>query len=281
MFPLILTLSCEDRKGIVAAISGFLAQHSCNILESAQFLDVASGRFFMRTVFHDQEAQGVDTLKASFDPVAQDFAMEWHLHDTARKANVLIMVSKLDHCLQELLYQQKCQVLPMQVLAIVSNHQLLKPLADFYGIPYYYLPVTRQTKMEQEQAVYTLIKELNIDLVVLARYMQILSDGLCAKLEGRIINIHHSFLPSFKGARPYHQAQQRGVKIIGATAHYVTKDLDEGPIIEQETTRITHAHTPEAMIEEGKHLESVVLKRAVKYHLEHRVLLNGHKTIIF
>ncbi len=281
MTPFILTLSCNDRRGIVAAVSGFLAGQGCNILESAQFFDVASGRFFMRTVFCDEEAKGIQVLNAAFDTVGQAFSMDWNLYDTGCKANVLLMVSKFDHCLQDLLYEHKCGTLSMNVPAIVSNHNTLKSLADFYGIPYFYFPVTPQTKMEQEQAIYALIKELDINLVVLARYMQILSDSLCAKLEGRAINIHHSFLPSFKGAKPYHQAQQRGVKIIGATAHYVTKDLDEGPIIEQETTRITHAHTPEEMIEEGKHLESLVLKRAVKYHLEHRVLLNGHKTIIF
>ena len=206
MKPFILTLACQDRKGIVAAVSGFLATHACNILESAQFSDAASSQFFMRTVFNDEEATGLALLKAEFEAVAQSFTMDWSLHDTACKANVLIMVSKMEHCLQELLYQHKCGELPMHLAAIVSNHETLRPLADLYGIPYHYLPITRQTKMEQEQAVYALIKSQNIDLVVLARYMQILSDGLCAKLEGRAINIHHSFLPSFKGARPYHQA---------------------------------------------------------------------------
>ena len=234
----------------------------------------------MRTVFMGEGGQTPERLREKFTSVAHEFAMDWQIHDRAVKPKVLLLVSKFDHCLHELLYQYKAGTLQMQVMGIVSNHMDLKPLAELYKLPYHHLPVTPQTKLEQEQQIYELVKQHNIDLVVLARYMQILSDALCGKLEGKAINIHHSFLPSFKGAKPYHQAHRRGVKVIGATAHYVTRDLDEGPIIEQETTKVNHTHTPGELIEIGRHLESLVLSRAVKYHLEHRVILNGSKTIV-
>lgn len=277
----ILTLSCLDRPGIVAAVSGFLASEGCNILESAQFFDPQTGRFFLRTVFASEQGRAIAALRDLFTPVAGPFGMEWQLHDRAVWPKVLLMVSKFGHCLHELLYQQQSGNLPMQVVGIVSNHETMRPVADFYGVPYHHLPVKADQKLRQEAQVYDLVTRTGAELVVLARYMQILSDDLSHKLSGRCINIHHSFLPSFKGAKPYHQAHLRGVKIIGATAHYVTRDLDEGPIIDQETTRITHAHTPEDMIAMGQHLESLVLSRAVRAHVEQRVLLNGNKTVVF
>jgi formyltetrahydrofolate deformylase len=276
-----LTLSCLDRPGIVAAVSGLLAQEGCNILESAQFFDQQTGRFFLRTVFASEQGRMVAALHEIFTPIGRSFGMDWQLHDTANRPSVLILVSKFGHCLHELLYQHQAGTLRMKVAGVVSNHEDMRPVADFYGIPYHYFPVKADYKLRQEAQIYDLVSRSGIDLVVLARYMQILSDDLSHKLAGRCINIHHSFLPSFKGARPYHQAHLRGVKIIGATAHYVTRDLDEGPIIEQETTRITHANTPDEMIETGRHLESLVLSKACRYHVERRVLLNGNKTVVF
>lgn len=277
----ILTLSCVDKIGIVAAVSGFLAQHGCNILESAQYFDTGTGRFFLRTVFASEQGKERAALLQAFQAIRDEFAMDAQLYDMRQPPKVLLLVSKFDHCLQELLYQQRAGSLKMNVTAVVSNHPDAKPLADFYRLPYYYFPMKNGDKAAQEARILEIIEAEGVDLVVLARYMQILSPELCVKLQGKAINIHHSFLPSFKGAKPYHQAHQRGVKIMGATAHYVTSDLDEGPIIEQETTRITHAHTPEEMIEMGRSLESLVLARAVKYHLEHRVVLNGAKTVVF
>ncbi|MFN8693668.1 MAG: formyltetrahydrofolate deformylase [Holosporales bacterium] len=281
--PLILTLSCVDKIGIVAAVSGFLARQGCNILESAQYFDPATRLFFLRTVFANERGSSLVELDNAFAPIKAEFAMSAAFHDTAAPLRALLFVSKFDHCLQELLYQQRAGSLKIHVAGIVSNHPDAEPLADFYRIPYHYLPLSPGAggKAEQEQKIWQLIEGERADLVVLARYMQIFSDTLCAKLPGRAINIHHSFLPSFKGAKPYHQAHQRGVKIMGATAHYITAELDEGPIIEQEITRINHAHTPEEMMEMGRSLESLVLFRAVKYHAEHRVVLNGAKTVVF
>jgi formyltetrahydrofolate deformylase len=276
-----LTLSCLDRPGIVAAVSGILSQEGCNILESAQFFDQQTGRFFLRTVFASEQGRTVEALREIFMPTGRSFGMDWQLHDTANRPNVLILVSKFGHCLHELLYQHQSGALKMHVSGVVSNHEDMRPVADFYGIPYHYFPVQADNKLRQEAQIYDLVSRTGVDLVILARYMQILSDDLSHKLTGRCINIHHSFLPSFKGAKPYHQAHLRGVKIIGATAHYVTRDLDEGPIIDQETTRITHANTPDEMIETGRHLESLVLSKACKYHVERRVLLNGNKTVVF
>ncbi len=277
----ILTLSCEDVIGIVAAVSGFLAAERCNIQESAQFFDHQTGRFFLRTVFASETGQMLAVLQEKFISVASRFGMDWQIHDADRRPPVLLLVSKFDHCLQALLYQHRSGSLLMDIVGIVSNHPDLQPVAEFYQIPFHYFPVTSATKEKQEALIWSLVQNRNIELVILARYMQILSESFSRKLFGRCINIHHSFLPSFKGAKPYHFAHDYGVKIIGATAHYVTGDLDEGPIIEQETTRVNHAHTPEQMIDQGKDLENLVLTRAVRYHLEHRIIVNGRKTVVF
>ncbi len=278
----ILKLCCADRIGIVAAVAGFLAQQDCNILESSHFDDELTGRFFMRTVFAAGDGSPPhEHLAAAFVAIAKRFRMEWAVHDAEARPKVLILVSKFDHCLNDLLYRYRTGTIAMEIPAIVSNHPDLKPLADFHGIAFHHLPVTSETRGAQEEALFSLVDRAGVDLVVLARYMQILSPEVCRRLRGRVINIHHSFLPSFKGARPYHQAHARGVKVIGATAHYVTEELDAGPIIEQETTRVSHAHTPEQLIAVGRDLENVVLARAVKYHCEHRILLNGNKTVVF
>jgi formyltetrahydrofolate deformylase len=278
----ILTLSCPDRIGIVAAVAGFLSEQDCNIVESAQFDDEMTGRFFMRTVVAAGEGSpDLAGLATAFGAIGKRFAMEWELHDVAQKPRVLILVSKFDHCLNDLLYRYRTGDIPMEIPAIVSNHPDLKPLADFYGLPFRHLPVTKDTRAAQEAEIIGLVEATRADIVVLARYMQILSNDLCRKLHGRAINIHHSFLPSFKGAKPYHQAHARGVKLIGATAHYVTEALDEGPIIEQETVRVTHATTPDQLVAVGRDLENLVLSRALKRLVEHRVLLNGNKTVVF
>jgi formyltetrahydrofolate deformylase len=274
---LILTLVCQDKIGIVAAVAGFLAQQCCNIEESAQFYDSDSGRFFLRTQFSDTIGYGAENLRSAFLNIAQSFNMDWQLNEPGQPTKVLILVSKFGHCLQELLYQHHSGSLPMHITTVVSNHPDLENMASFYRVPFLYLPVSSL----KTHALEAIITEKQPDLVILARYMQILPAHLADKLSGRCINIHHSFLPSFKGARPYHQAHQRGVKIIGATAHYVTPDLDEGPIIDQETDRVSHAHTPQQLVDMGRHLESLVLSRAVKAHLERRVLLNGNRTVVF
>jgi formyltetrahydrofolate deformylase len=278
----ILNLSCPDQMGIVAAVASFLAQQNCNILESAQFDDELSGRFFMRTVFGaGASTPDMDNLETAFGPIAQRFSMDWQLHDQNAKPRVLIMVSKPGHCLNDLLYRVSIGALDVELVAIVSNHADQKSRADFYGVPYHHLPITRATKVEQEAQLLQIVKDTGAELVVLARYMQILTPETCAKLAGRAINIHHSFLPGFKGAKPYQQAYTRGVKLIGATAHYVTPDLDEGPIIDQETTRVTHAHPPYELERLGRDLENLVLARAVRYHVQHRVLLHQDRTVVF
>ena len=278
----ILTLSCPDRIGIVAAVAGFLAEQDCNIVESAQFDDEMTGRFFMRTVVSAGEGSpDLAGLTAAFGAIGKRFAMEWEMHDAAQKPRVLILVSKFDHCLNDLLYRYRTGDIPMEIPAIVSNHPDLKPLADFYDLPFHHLPVTKETRAQQEAELMGLVESTRADIVVLARYMQILTDDLCRKLLGRAINIHHSFLPSFKGAKPYHQAHARGVKLIGATAHFVTEALDEGPIIEQETVRVSHAETPDELVAVGRDVENLVLSRALKRLVEHRVLLNGTKTVVF
>ncbi len=278
----ILTLSCKDIIGIVAAVSGFLHSNDCFIIESAQFGDPSTDRFFMRTVFAARPtAPSYEEWCARFSEIADAFAMKWDLYDTAKKQRVLIMVSKQPHCLNDLLHRYSSGTLPMEIAAVASNHRDLEDTVRWHKIPFHYLPVTPDTKMEQEAEIIKLVKELQVDVVLLARYMQILSSALAAKLHGKAINIHHSFLPSFKGAKPYHQAYDRGVKLIGATAHYVTDDLDEGPIIEQEVVRVDHTHSPQDLVALGQDVESIVLARAVKYHLERRVLLNGHKTVVF
>jgi len=278
----ILTLSCTDRPGIVGAVGTFLAEHGCNILESAQFDAEDTGRFMMRVVF-ELLGEGVthEGIDAAFPAVAERFGMRWEIHDAAHRPRVLILVSTQDHCLNDLLYRYKVGALKMDPVAIVSNHRDTCQLAASYGIPFHHLPVTAPTKALQEARLWALIEDSGIELVVLARYMQILSDALAAKLAGRAINIHHSFLPSFKGAKPYHQAHARGVKLIGATAHYVTGDLDEGPIIEQEVARVDYSMRVEDLVALGRDVECQALARAVRYHLEHRVFLNGIKTVVF
>ena len=278
---MILTLACPDRPGIVARVSAFLFERGCNILDAQQFDDEETGRFFMRVVF-DAGKASADALREAFAPHAAAFAMDWTLRDAKVKKRVMILASQQDHCLADLLYRWRRGELPMTLSAVVSNHAAdTYAHLDLSGVPFHHLPVARDTKMEQEAALWKLIQETDTELVVLARYMQVLSDGLAAKLEGRCINIHHSFLPGFKGARPYHQAHQRGVKVIGATAHYVTADLDEGPIIEQDVERISHRDTPRDLIRKGRDIERRVLARAVRWRLEDRVLLNGSKTVVF
>jgi formyltetrahydrofolate deformylase len=286
----VLTLSCRDAKGIVHAVSGLLYQAGCNIIDSQQFGDVQSedstGLFFMRVHFeappHLADAATLDNL---FGHVRQQFGMDARIHSMARKPRVLVMVSKHGHCLNDLLFRWRSGWLPVDIPAIVSNHPDYAELAASYGIPFHHLPLptgaSAELKRAQEQQVEALIEQEGVDLVVLARYMQILSPEFCAFLKGRAINIHHSFLPSFKGAKPYYQAHDRGVKLIGATAHYVTADLDEGPIIEQDVERVDHTLSPEDFTAVGRDVECVVLARAVKWHTEHRVLMNGHKSVVF
>ena len=278
----ILTLSCTDRPGIVGAVGTFLATHQCNILESAQFGDVESARFMMRVSFERLDgAPPPAALREAFARVGGAYGMQWALHDASVRPRVLILVSKFDHCLNDLLYRYRIGALAMDPVAIVSNHRDTYRLAASHDVPFHHLPVTPETRAAQEAKLWGLVEETGAELVVLARYMQILSDDLCRRLEGRAINIHHSFLPSFKGAKPYHQAYARGVKLIGATAHYVTSKLDEGPIIEQEVARVDYMMDADAMAALGRDVECVTLARAVKYHVERRVFLNGGKTVVF
>ncbi|HZX50751.1 formyltetrahydrofolate deformylase [Pseudomonas sp. XK-1] len=279
----VIKISCPAASGIVAAVTTYLADKGCYISEMSQFDDETSGRFFMRAVFrfNDSYEGDIDEVEQGFAAVAQRFDMQWTLHSTATPMRVLLMVSKFDHCLTDLLYRYHKGEMDMQITAIVSNHLDLRPMAEREGIRFIYLPVTKDSKAEQEAALMKIVDETRTELVVLARYMQILSDDLCKQLSGRAINIHHSFLPGFKGAKPYHQAYERGVKLIGATAHYVTSDLDEGPIIEQEVQRVDHAHLPDDLVAIGRDTETVALSKAVKYHLEHRVFLNQDRTVIF
>ena len=277
----IFTLSCADRPGIVAAVTTELAGLGCNIAESNQFWDTETGQFFMRLAFTAPEGVDRDALERGLKPAIERFGMRTALVDRARRKKLLVMVSRFDHALLHLLYQIRVGWLDAEVAAIVSNHEDSRRTAEYEGIPFHLLPVDKANKAAQEERVIALFKETGADLVVLARYMQILSDRFATRLFGQIINIHHSFLPSFKGAKPYHQAHERGVKIIGATAHYVTPDLDEGPIIEQETARVTHAMSADDLVAAGRDIESRVLARAVKLHLERRVMLNGHKTVVF
>jgi formyltetrahydrofolate deformylase len=281
----ILNLSCADRPGIVHAVSGFLFERGSNILDSAQFGDSHTGEFFMRVHFQQVGGdQGLDGLRAAFAPLADEFNMRWELQDANVKPRVVIMVSKIGHCLNDLLFRYRTGQLPIEIPAIISNHKDFYQLAASYNIPFHHFPLlggTAADKAAQEARVLEVVNNERADLVVLARYMQILSPQLCDALAGRAINIHHSFLPSFKGAKPYYQAFDRGVKLIGATAHYVTSDLDEGPIIEQEVERVDHNMTPDQLTAIGRDVECVTLARAVKWHVEHRILLNGHKTVVF
>jgi formyltetrahydrofolate deformylase len=276
----VLTLNCQDRMGIVGAVATAISDTSGNIEESAQFRDVLSNRFFMRVAFEVPETIDRKVIEAAMHPVSQRFAMNSVLSRSGENPRIIVLVSRSDHCLEHLLYQIRVGWLRADVAAIVSNHPQAKSSADTNGIPFHHWPVTKDNKSEQEEKLYELYVNARAELIVLARYMQILSDDFTSKLFGRVINIHHSFLPSFKGAKPYHQAHARGVKIIGATAHYATADLDEGPIIEQETERVSHALSPEDLVAIGRDTESRVLARAVKYHLERRVLINGSKTVI-
>ena len=281
--PYILTIDCPARSGIVAAVSTYLAGRQCYISELSQFDDEITGRFFMRAVFRfDAGVKGdIQALRDGFEDIAVPFDMHWQLFDSERPMRVLLMVSKYDHCFTDLLYRRRKGELDMEITAVVSNHLDLRPMAEREGIRFIYLPVTKDTKAQQEAELMKIVEETGTELVVLARYMQILSDDLCKQLSGRAINIHHSFLPGFKGAKPYHQAYERGVKLIGATAHYVTSDLDEGPIIEQEVQRVDHAYLPDDLVAIGRDTETVALSKALKYHLEHRVFINRDKTVIF
>jgi formyltetrahydrofolate deformylase len=279
----VLTLSCINRPGIVARVSTALFEGGFNILDAQQFDDTETGNFFMRVEFN-AAAEGSDfaALRERFEAAAKEFVMEWTLRATHERKKVAMLVSRFDHCLVDLLYRWRSGELPMEIVAIIANYPRESyEHIDLEDIPFHYLPVTKQTKMEQEAKLWETVRESKADVIVLARYMQILSDGLAAKLSGRCINIHHSFLPGFKGAKPYHQAHVRGVKLIGATAHFVTSDLDEGPIIEQDVERISHRDTPEDLVRKGRDIERRVLARALSYHLEDRVLLNRNKTVVF
>ena len=278
----VLTLSCADVPGIVYAVSSFLVQQQCSIQQSQQYGDRDSGLFFMRVHFESADpGADLENLRTRFAWVGDSFKMSWQLHSAAARQRILIMVSKYGHCLNDLLFRNSVGGLSVDIAAIVSNHRDFETLSGTYGIDFHHIPVTAQTKPDAEARLMTLVDELNIDLVVLARYMQVLSNDLCKQLEGRAINIHHSFLPSFKGAKPYHQAHERGVKLIGATAHYVTEDLDEGPIIEQEVARVDHSVDADQLVAVGRDVECQALARAVKWHTESRVLLNGNRTVVF
>jgi formyltetrahydrofolate deformylase len=279
-YSYVLTLSCPDKLGIVHAVTGFLKERSANITEAAQHNDTSTGLFFMRMRFACTDIDAIN-LRAQFAEIAQLMAMKWEIHSVDEKVPTFIMVSKLGHCLNDLLFRYRSNLLPLDIRGIVSNHRDFYQMAASYNIPFHHIPVDAQTKPQAEAQLLDLLAKENIELVVLARYMQVLSDDVCRRLDGRVINIHHSFLPSFKGARPYDQAFERGVKIIGATAHYVTADLDEGPIIEQDIARANHSMSPARLTNMGRDIESAVLARAVTWHAERRVLLNGRKTVVF
>jgi formyltetrahydrofolate deformylase len=284
MSEYVLTLSCPDKKGIVHAVSSYLFMTDCNIEDSQQYGDPSTGLFFMRVHFSADRQEGrpgTEQLRASFAAVAESWQMDWQIHEAGATMRVLLMVSRFGHCLNDLLFRTRIGALPIEIAGVVSNHRDFEELVGSYGIPFHHIPVTADTKAAAEQQVLDLVRAQDVQLVVLARYMQVLSDEFCKHLSGRIINIHHSFLPSFKGAKPYHQAHARGVKLIGATAHYVTGDLDEGPIIEQEVERVGHEVTPEQLVAVGRDVECQALARAVKWHSEHRVLPNGSRTVVF
>ena len=278
--PFTLTLSCQERPGIVSAVSSFLFEHGCDIVEHQQFDDAVRGQLFLRTAFACAEDTDAHRLSADFRPVAGEFAMTYQVTGN-QPHRVLVMVSKLGHCLNDLIFRWRAGSLGAELVAVVSNHEDLRPMAEAAGLPFFHVPVTPATKHQAEARLLELVEEHRADLIVLARYMQVLSHETCAALHGRAINIHHSFLPGFKGAKPYHQAFDRGVKLVGATAHYVTPDLDEGPIIEQEVIRIDHTYDPRALATVGQDAEALALSRAVRWHSERRVLLNGHSTVVF
>jgi formyltetrahydrofolate deformylase len=277
----VLILSCPDRPGIVHAVSGFLVKRGGNILESHQFDDQLTGRFFMRIDFVIPGPAMAEELRVEFAPVAEQYDMQYEMWDAKAPYRTLIMVSKQLHCLNDLLFRWSTGSLQIEIPAVVSNHPDAQKLCDLYGLPFHHIPVTPDTKDDAERRLLSLIQENGVHLTVLARYMQVLSDDLCRTLAGRVINIHHSFLPSFKGAKPYHQAYERGVKLVGATAHYVTADLDEGPIIEQDIMRVDHSYNQDQLVAAGRDVEAQVLSRAVRWHSESRVLLNGNRTVVF
>ena len=278
----VLTLSCADRRGIVWAVAGFLADQGCTILDSQQFGDASTGQFFMRVHLRSEiGAIAVEELRSRFDALAQEFVMTYQLADVARPVRLVVMVSRQGHCLNDLLFRARSGALPAEIVAVVSNHPDFEDLVTWHGLPFHHIPVTAENKQAAEDELRAVVARYDADTIVLARYMQVLSDRLCADFPGNIINIHHSLLPSFKGARPYAQAYARGVKVIGATAHYVTAALDEGPIIEQDFVRVDHAHGPAELTARGRDLEAMALARAVTWHAERRVLLYGSRTIVF
>ena len=278
----IFTGTCRAGSGVVAAVTSFLADRDCYICALEQFDDESTDKFFMRAVFRRQDkSPSIEAMKDAFAEVSAQFAMDWQFHDPSVAVKTILMVSKYDHCLDDLLYRRRKGEFNMEITAVVSNHQDLRPMVEREGIRFIHLPVSKDSKAQQEQRLLEIIDETNTELVVLARYMQILSNDLSAQLSGRCINIHHSFLPGFKGAKPYHQAYDRGVKVIGATAHYVTSDLDEGPIIEQILTRVDHNYGPNHLVRVGRDNECMALAKAVKYHIERRVFLDGNKTVVF
>ncbi|WP_064684620.1 formyltetrahydrofolate deformylase [Rhizobium bangladeshense] len=281
MKSFVLTVSCQSTRGIVAAISSYLAEKGCNIIDSSQFDDLDTGRFFMRVSFISEEGLSGPAISADFSAVAAPFEMEYDFHDSESRMKVLLMVSRFGHCLNDLLYRWKIGALPIDIVGVVSNHFDYQKVVVNHDIPFHHIKVTKENKPQAEAQLVDLVEQTGTELIVLARYMQVLSDQLCKQMSGRIINIHHSFLPSFKGANPYKQAYQRGVKLIGATAHYVTADLDEGPIIEQDTARITHAQSPDDYVSIGRDVESQVLARAIHAHIHHRTFINGNRTVVF
>ncbi|PTV97169.1 formyltetrahydrofolate deformylase [Rhodobacter aestuarii] len=281
MTDYVLTVNCPTTRGIVATIANYLADNGCNITDSSQFDDLATGQFFMRVSFNSETGSDLATLQKGFEPVAAEFKMDWGMRDATDKMKVLLMVSNFGHCLNDLLYRWRIGALPIEIVGVVSNHMTYQKVVVNNDIPFHHIKVTKANKPEAEARLMEVVEESGAELVVLARYMQILSDQLCQKMSGKIINIHHSFLPSFKGANPYKQAYERGVKLIGATSHYVTADLDEGPIIEQETVRITHAQSPEDYVSLGRDVEALVLARAIHAHVQHRTFINGNKTVVF
>ena len=276
-----LTVVCESRRGIVAAISGFLAGHGCNITDSSQFDDPQTGKFFMRVSFVSEDGVGLEELRKNLAEPVKPFNVQYAFHDESERMKVVIMVSRFGHCLNDLLYRWRIGALPIDIVAVISNHMDYQKVVVNHDIPFHCIKVTKENKAQAEAQLMQVVEDSGAELIVLARYMQVLSDDLCRKMSGRIINIHHSFLPSFKGANPYKQAFERGVKLIGATSHYVTADLDEGPIIEQDIIRVTHAQSPEDYVSLGRDVESQVLARAIHAHANHRVFLNGNKTVVF
>lgn len=277
----VLTVSCQSKLGIVAAISGYLAGKGCNIVDSAQFDDLDTGKFFMRVSFVSEQGETYEEVAGGFQDIADSFSMQYDFHDTRKPVKTVLMVSRFGHCLNDLLYRWKIGALPIDIVGVISNHFDYQKVVVNHDIPFHHIAVTKENKAEAEARMMDIVNETGTELVVLARYMQVLSDDLCKKMSGRIINIHHSFLPSFKGANPYKQAYERGVKLIGATAHYVTADLDEGPIIEQDVARITHAQSSNDYVSIGRDVEAQVLSRAIHAHIHNRVFLNGNRTVVF